>query len=515
VTRTLVHGRWVLPCDRDAPIIDDGAIIVADERIEAIGRHADLKHAGPFDRVLGSASCAVMPGFCNAHYHCGPGNTVRVGALDGRLETWRLPILGALMKPLDGNSARQALRTATQYFACGMIRAGITSCLDFTHVQPTLEDYGVGTVARAYADMGFRASISVGATNRNAFVYGDDASFLATLPSELARAVRGSPLTATYVSEDDYVAVMKAAHGEHNCRAGGLIRIFLSPYSTQWCSESLIIRIKETARQLQTGIQLHLLESRYQMQYALRTLGKTAVAYLRDIGFLGREVSCAHAVWLTDSDIAILAESGATCVHNPLSNLRLGSGIARVRDLFRAGAAVALGTDGMGFSSDNDMFNQLRLADYLQRTPGLGAAFEPPMRWLELATQGGARVIGMNDELGTLRPGSKADLILIDTTRMSRIGMESEAIDQLLLQYCENEDIQTVMINGRIMMENRTILTVDEDALAEEMRAGFAAMSEHFRHSLPLMRSLEPYVEAYFRQWDTEELPPAYGYNTH
>jgi 5-methylthioadenosine/S-adenosylhomocysteine deaminase len=505
----------VLTCNGDIPIIDDGAVIVAGDRIEAVGRHSELKRAGPFDREIGGSACAVMPGFCNAHYHCGPGNTARVGALDGRLETWRLPILGALMKPLGGEAARQALRTSTQYFACEMIRAGITSCLDFTHVQPTLEDYGIGAVARAYADMGFRASIAAGATNRNAFVYEDDESFLASLPLELASSVRVSPLTGSYVTEDDYIAVMKAAHREHEGRARGLIRIFLSPYSPQWCTESLMTRIKDTAGELGTGIQLHLLESRYQMQYAVRTFGKSAVAHLRDIGFLGSEVSCAHAVWLTDSDIEILAESGATCVHNPLSNLRLGSGIARIRDLLRAGVPVALGTDGMGFSSENDMLNQLRLADYLQRTPGLGDAFQPPMHWLRLATRGGARVIGMNDTLGTLQPGSKADLLLIDTTRMGRIGMDPGAIDQLLLQYGENEDIRTVMINGRIVMENRTILTVDEVSLAEEMRAGFEALREHFRQHLPLMQRLEPYVEAYFRKWDVEEMPPAYRYNTH
>lgn len=512
MSKYLVNASRILTLDSSEPIVNDGAIIVSDDRIEAIGTRAELSRMGPFDGTLGGTDCAIMPGLCNSHYHVGPGNTVRVGLLDSHLETWRLPVLGALMDPFAA-TASDLIYAATQYFACRMVRTGITSCLDFTHVLPESADYGLGPIVKAYQDLGMRASIAAGVTNRNAFVYEDDQSFLATLPSELARRVRQAPLASSYLTEDDYIAVMRAVHQEHDGSCNGLIRIFLSPYSPQWCTDSLMLRIKEVASELGTGIQLHLLETKYQMQYALRAYGKTAVAHLYEMGFLGDEVSCAHAVWITDADIDLLSESGAICVHNPLSNLRLGSGIARVRDLMQKNVGVAIGTDGMGFSDENDILNQLRLADYLQRIPGIGAQFIEPRRWLQAATGAGARVIGLGNEGGVLRAGAKADLLLVNLERIGRIGVDTDAIEQQFLQYLEPEDIRTVMIDGRIIMDERRILTADEDALASELKSAFPAMRDYFKRNLPLMDELEPYVSSYFKRWDTEPLRSAYQYN--
>lgn len=504
MNRFLINGSSVLTLEHVAPILSNASVIVQNDRIEAVGAHAEMSKRGPFDKILGGPDSVVMPGLCNGHYHCGPGNTVRVGETDGHLETWRLPILGALMSPAHGTGARDALYAATQYFACGMVRAGITSCLDFVHVQPAMEDYGLRAIIDAYVDSGFRASIAAGAMNRNAYVYEDDERFLTSIPAELATRVRSSMLTAGYVPEDEYISVIKDVHGRHDGSGNERIRVFLSPYGPQWCTDSLLLKIRDAASTLETGIQLHLLETPYQKQFALRTYGKTEVAHLHELGLLGKNVSCAHAVWLTDDDVELLGDTGTMCVHNPLSNLRLGSGIAPVRNLLRRNVCVALGTDGMGFRDDNDMFDQLRLADYLQRPPGLGEKFLNAIQWLELATKSGARVIGLGDNWGTLRPGAKADLLLIDIRRIGAIGMNVESIDQLVLQYVAPQDIRTTMINGKIVMDEGRILTMDETALTEELKGRFPEMLENFRRRRPLMKELEPYVEAYFRHWDAE-----------
>jgi 5-methylthioadenosine/S-adenosylhomocysteine deaminase len=168
----------------------------------------------------------------------------------------------------------------------------------------------------------------------------------------------------------------------------------------------------------------------------------------------------------------------------------------------------------MGFCNENDMLSHIRLADYLQRLPELGVEFIPPLQWLRLATAGGAQAIGLGDYWGTLKVGSKADLLLIDIRRMAEIGMEMTAIGQILLQYLSPEDIRTVIINGEVVMDGGRILTVDEPSLAASMKDEFKGLSEQFKARLPQMRELEPYVDAYFRGWNTERFPPAYQYNT-
>ena len=307
---------------------------------------------------------------------------------------------------------------------------------------------------------------------------------------------------------------MKTAFQKHEGAGDGRIKIFLSPYSGHWTSEALIRKIKDTARDLQTGIQLHMLETRYELQYAHKTWGKSAIAQLHDTGFLDDTVSCAHMVWLTDDDMRMLADNGATCVHNPVSNLRLGSGIARVEDMLTAGIKVAVGTDGMGFTGTNDMLNDLRLGYHLARRPGFDAPFMDLSTWLELATRGGAQAIGLGDNWGRLEAGQKADLVLIDLERIGATGMDEFPSIEFILQYANNEDVHTVIINGEVVQQDGRIVTVDEAALAAKLKDGFAMFREEIDSRLPIARELEPYVEAFFREWDAEPLPSAYRYNT-
>ena len=179
-----------------------------------------------------------------------------------------------------------------------------------------------------------------------------------------------------------------------------------------------------------------------------------------------------------------------------------------------AGVRLALGTDGMGFAGANDMLNDLRLAYYLQRLPGLGLSFIDSMRWLKLATKDGARAIGLDEHWGTLEPGKKADVVLVNLKRIAEVGMDKNALADILLQYVTNEDVDTVIVNGETVMRGGRVLTVDEEALAEKLKAGFETLQEEFNSKLPLMQELEPYAEAFFCKWDKEQFPVGYQYNT-
>ena len=253
MARYLLKGAKVLTLAEQNPVIDDGALIINDDSIEAVGKQKDLLTRGPFDSEVGSSDFIVMPGLNNAHYHCGSGNTIRAGVLDARLETWLLTIHGALMGHAEGEAGEDALYTATQYFGCQMIKSGITSCIDNIPPQLPMSDYGIGAVVKAYTDLGLRVSIAPIGKNQCAFVYGNDEDFLATLPGELAQRVRDSALAQTYVDEDEYISILKSAHGRYDGTARGRIKIFLSPYGPQWTSDSMFRKIKQTAGELNTG----------------------------------------------------------------------------------------------------------------------------------------------------------------------------------------------------------------------------------------------------------------------
>ena len=515
MTRSFIQAKRLFTQTPGAPTIDNGAMIINGDTIEAVGTQLELEALGPFDAKIGSDRFAVIPGLNNTHYHCGGGNILNLGIADQHLETWLLAIHGAFGGQAEGEIGEDIVYTTTQYFGCQQIHAGITACLDNFLTNHRMADYGIGAAVKGYAELGLRVSIAPIAQNQNMYVFEDDESFLQTLPADLAARARQSTVGLAKVEEDEYIARMKTAFASYEGAGDGRIKIFLSPYAGHWTTESLVRKIKDTARDLNTGIQLHMLETRYELQYAQKTWGKSAVAQLHDSGFLDDTVSCAHMVWLTDTDLRMLADNGATCVHNPVSNLRLGSGIARVEDMLTAGVKVALGTDGMGFTGSNDMLNELRLGYHLARRPGFGTPFMDLSTWLELATRGGAQAIGLSDDWGTLEAGQKADLILIDLERIGAAGMDAYPSVEFILQYANNEDVHTVIINGEIVQQDGRIVTVDEAALAAKLKDGFAMFREEIDSRLPIARELEPYVEAFFRQWDEESLPGAYRYNTH
>lgn len=207
--------------------------------------------------------------------------------------------------------------------------------------------------------------------------------------------------------------------------------------------------MKEAARRRQTGIQFHLLETAYQRAAGPRTKGKSLVKWLDELGFWGEEVSCAHGVWLSKEDLAILQERGSTVVHNPSSNLRISSGIAPVRMMMELGVPVASGVDGFGVNDDNDLLADLRIGHFLQRLPGLTTTPLSAEGWFKMAVQGGARVLLESESLGSLSPGKKADFILVDLQRLRHPSLIPD-VDflNLLLHRGLGRDVDSVFVGG-------------------------------------------------------------------
>jgi 5-methylthioadenosine/S-adenosylhomocysteine deaminase len=257
------------------------------------------------------------------------------------------------------------------------------------------------------------------------------------------------------------------------------LRIILSPSGPQRCSAALLKQPGELSQQYHLPIHTHVLEMKTQAFTGEAFYGKTLVRYLKDLGLLSDRLTLIHAVWLTDEDIDLLGEFGCSIVHNPLSNLKLGSGVAPIRKLLNAGVNVALGTDGTCTSDTPDLFAAIQCTSLLHKIGTHNydewiAATEV----LPMATINGAKSSLMAKEVGSLEIGKKADVILLSRQHWGFIPF-NHPIRQIAYS-ATSEAVQAVLINGKVVMRDRQILTLDEAALKSEI----IAASERFQRDV-------------------------------
>ena len=507
---TLIRGKYVISrAGRDAAssaVFADGAVFQRDGAIEAVGDYRDLRAVHQADEEMGGPGFIVFPGLVNAHHHGRGVSTFQMGACDDSLETWILSGWGR--RPHDHY-------LMTLYTAMQMIESGTTTVM-YNHSQTPvtgLED-DIAQVLRGFGDAGMRTAFSVYFRGQNRIVYEDDDAFLAGLPSDLAADVR-KYLAATAMSADDYFAMFESVHRRYAAAPPGMVSVLVSPSNVQWVSDEFLTRAKETAARRAAAIHMHLVESPYQKEYGLRKWGKTPVAHLDDLGFLGPETSFAHSVWVTDDDIRLLADSGATVCHNPSSNLRLKNGVAPVTSLLSGGVNVALGTDSTAINDDDDMLQEMRLALRLHREPGIGAPAVDSAQALGMATLNAARPTGFDGQIGALEPGRRADLVLMDLSAIEAPYLDGEIgpIDALLNRG-KPQGVHTVMIEGRtVLRDGRFPGTMKEDVL-NELRERFARPVEpEVAQVRGMVKRLLPYVERFYQSWAAGQGEPHYRYN--
>jgi guanine deaminase len=271
------------------------------------------------------------------------------------------------------------------------------------------------------------------------------------------------------------------------------VRPALAPTIPLHCSDEFLLACHRLSNEYEVGLQTHLAETKAQAVLAVTRYGKSLVGHLADLGFLDERMSAAHAIWVGSDDLRRLADNGVTIAHNPLSNLRLGSGVAPVRRMLDRGLVVGIGTDAANTSDGQCMFEATRLAAYLSRivTPDYA-------RWLssreafEMATLGSARVLGFGDRIGRLAPGFKADIVFIDLAHINYVPLGNAATQ---LVYGENgAAVDSVMIDGRFVMRHRELLTVDEARLRQDaqracerlaaVNAGAERSARHFEDAV-------------------------------
>jgi 5-methylthioadenosine/S-adenosylhomocysteine deaminase len=462
--------------DRDLARAD---LLVEGARIAAIG--ADLAPP-PGARVLDASGLLAIPGLINAHFHS-PGNLMR-GALDGLpLEIFMLHEVPPLAEAADGG---RLAYVRTLLGAAEMLKIGITSVMDDAFHVPVATVEGVDAICRAYADIGMRARVAIDQPN---VVEYEKYPFLeALLPEDIKRAMAAAPRQ----SAEELIELYRHLIATWEGAAGGRIGAALSCSAPQRVTIRYLEALAEMSRARRLPFNIHMLETKLQRVLGEEKHGRSLVLYAEEHGALSPHTVAIHAIWVDKRDLAALARAGSVIAHNPVCNLRLGSGIAPFRAWRRAGIAVALGTDEAVADDSANLWGAIKMA-------GLVHTLADPdwMTWptageiLDVAMKGGARALGFGERLGLLEPGAAADIALVDLDTAAFVPL-NDLKRQLV--YCETgSSVRHVFVAGRQVVADGKLTTIDERAVRDEARAFVAASAERTEAAKAAARRLEPF----------------------
>jgi 5-methylthioadenosine/S-adenosylhomocysteine deaminase len=485
VSKLLVRDATLLTLNSTDDVIAAGDLVIDGDRLAYVGPPDPARRAERYDRVVDGTRLVAMPGLVNAHTHTYA--TLFAGSFEQLpLDIWRL----RMRAPVQRLSGEQ-LYLSTLLACAQMLRTGTTTCLDHYFASPALPFAGMEHEVRAMEDVGIRAAV---------------AYILADLPWEDTLPLDESQLeqiqeAANWVSAQENAQTLDAYEGFLGEFANRHPRInpLVGPSAVHRLSDGLFKGCRALADKYGVGMHLHVGEAKAHAVQCRQVFGTSLVGRLDALGVLRDDVSMAHCVWLTDPELDLVAQAGATIVHNPASNLKLGSGVARVRAMLQRGVHVALGTDGPCSSDHLNMFESLRLAALLHASNQVDYRDWPSARQvLRLGTLGSARACGLAREIGSLEVGKRADVVLL-----SRDSYHLAADNNLPVQlvYCENgASIQMVIVDGRVVVEHGRLLMIDEEALFREVGAVRASLQDGFAAEVARATNLEaPLREMYFR----------------
>ncbi|MEO0821475.1 MAG: amidohydrolase family protein [Pseudomonadota bacterium] len=482
ITRTLCRHRWEQ--------IDDGAVLVEAGKVRAIGPFAALRAAHPGLPVHGDGRQVVLPGFVNGHHHIGL-TPVQLGSPDMPLELWFVTRL--VCRAVD-------LYLDTLYSAFQMIASGVTTVQHIHGWVPGRLDAvtaGANEVIRAYRDIGMRVSYSFGLRDQNRLVYMDDAAFVKLLPEELQPPVERH-FARFGMALDDFFTMFETLHAQH--RAEERVGIQLAPANLHWCSDPALERLADCSARYDAPLHMHLVETALQKEYARRRSGGTALEHIDRFGLLGPRMTLGHGVWLTQSDIERVAETGTHICHNCSSNFRLRSGVGPLNMWEALGVNTAMGMDEAGINDDRDMLQEMRLVLNAHRVPGMDDSVPTMAQVLRMATAGGAATTAFRGRIGTLEEGQGADLVLIDWEKLAYPYLDPAVpVLDAVIHRAKAEGVTMVMCAGEVIYEAGRFTRVDRAAALEALRRDLTrALTEEEVERRGLAKALLPHVEKFY-----------------
>lgn len=470
-------------------------LLIADVTLvtpNAAPRRVDvLITAGRFESIAPGGSLAVdaatidgsgfvaLPGLVNAHTHS--HNALSKGLGD----VWSLELL------LNYGPALNARRTPEDHYWAAllngleMLATGATAAYDLVIHAPAPSVESISAVVRAYQDLGMRAIVAPAIADRP--VYAIIPGLLDALPGDLRREAEA----LLPVPGEALLALLERILRE--VQTTDRVRLGVAPTIPAQCTDALLLGCDKLAREFDVGLHTHLAESRVQAIEGVRRYGTTLTRHLARLGILGPHVVAAHAVWLDADDTRLLADSGVRVAHNPGSNLKLGSGIAPVREYVDAGVPVAIGTDGSASSDNQNIIEAMRLASLVSRIRAVD-----PARWLDARTtlgcaiHGGAAACAGLAISGRVEPGEPADLTLL-----RRDSVFLQPANDLLTQLVHSETaaaVDTVIVAGEVVLRGGKSTRVDADTVRRNAQAAIERVMAHNAAEWELARRLTPYI---------------------
>ncbi len=482
--KTLLRNALIVTMNENNDVIEHGAIAIDGKQISYVGP-AEWTPAGPFDRIIDAERLIAIPGMINSHCHS-PANLVR-GMMPTRpLEIWRTYYRASLRDMREEDFYASALLGGME-----MLKNGATTVLDHFFGNQACRFMGAGAAIQAMRDLGLRHVVALTLSDKN---YEETIPLENPVPQVGAEIQRmsASEAKATQAWIDDCEAFIETFHAPEK-----LTIACPGPSAVQRCTDRLLVGSAELSRKRKLPIHIHLAETKPQAVMGQRIYGTSLLRHLDEIGVLDETMSLAHAIWVEPEDIELFAERSATPVHNPASNLRIGSGFAPVKEYIRAGVKVALGTDGAASNDGQNMFDAVRLATLIHNQAGSDFNhWIPPQQALAMATRNGARAFGI--DAGAIAPGKLADIVLLrrDTAAFTPLN---DVLGQIV--FCENgASVDSVLVDGEVVVEAGRLTKVDE---AEVLRLATQArlrLDPSIAREFAAAKTMEPSLtEMYLR----------------
>jgi len=434
----IVTGGTVVTMDAAGTVIENGAVAIADAAIVAVGTAADVSAKFRAARTIDATGEIILPGLINTHTHA-PMVLYRGLADDLALMDWLTKYIFPAEK---ATVSPEFVRVGTRLAALEMIESGTTTFADMYYFEEE--------IAKAAIEAGLRGVLGQTIIQ---FPVAD-----ARTPADgLARAER-------FIEE---------------FKDNGLVVPAVAPHALYTNDRATLVASAELGRKHGVPVIIHFAETEEEVRLAREKFNATPAAYLESIGFWGPNTLAAHAIWVTDDDITILKRHGIGLSHNPESNMKLASGAAPVSKYLAAGVALGLGTDGAASNNDLDMFEAMRQASFLAKHVTKNPTALPARAALDLATVGGARALHMEQRIGSLATGKRADLIVV-SMRSARQTPLYDPVSHLVYT-TRGDDVRTTIVNGRVLMRDRQVKTLNRDTVIADANRLAAKVREAVR----------------------------------
>ncbi len=485
-TATVIRDATVLTLDEKDTLHPRADIVIEGGLIRAVGQGAAAS-APPGAQVIDGTGHLVIPGLINGHFHS-PGNFMK-----GALENWPLELFMLYEVPplMDRVATPRFAYLRTMLGIIEMLKQGVTAVHDDCFYVPVVTEDEVDAVMQAYADAGMRATVTLDQPN-----VAETAKypFLSEiLPAHLCKRMEDAPRMTDRQLLDHYARYIDRWHN----RGDGRLRAAVSCSAPQRVTPAYFQALGGIAREMDIPYNMHILETRLQRVLGQENYGRSLVRYAHDMGVLNEQAMVIHAIWIDDDDIRLIADSGASVAHNPVSNLKIGSGIMRWRQLRQAGINVCLGNDEANTDDGINLWTVGKVAGLVHNlTDPEFRNWISPQEILGGLTHAGAKAMRLRVPTGRIAPGYQADLTMMDLKTLPFTPL-NDVRRQLV--YCETGgSVRTVLVGGEVVVKGGRLTRVDEDALLAEARDSAAEFADYMARCKMAADELAPHYRAMY-----------------